>query len=599
MAEMSGGAEYLLKLNQSLAHLGTTVEKLNKTVKVNTKITKQLHEDEKKDKTLKDLTRATELFTNGMGSILSKQRINYELSRMSPLNASMFRAIAGSVNQQMDQQRIANGFGRSLRDVIGRNAMSMRRGTGGFTEQVTTQMSLAQLGMAGRSGQSTRDLATGMRLTGQNEQKLIQALRESTTIGGTTNQGLEVLSLTLNKTSKEYGISTELLLDGIASVEQNLNNNLMGITESLDQAVMSLGGKYGGRADLIRDLVQKAIDPSNRGEMMRAGVYDLSLKIADSNTTAQEQTVLIEQLINTLGPMAKQMTRGGSDSIIGLGLAKGIYGDAAATAASLASMEKNTKASVDQQSDFNDNFDVWGKELLTGVEKFTFDVFGQYQKETVGVLTSIEGLIKTAMVAGGITAGIKAGVILHSAKVAGQKAGWNAVLRAVIGLPAANGGSNIAGEATRVAGTATGARVAAPLIQGATGTGAAAATGGGAAAAAGMGLGTVVLGALAVVATGYILSKIFDSTSHNAKFQKSIQDQLSRADQAISDRRSARMANPIGIASNVSRASGNSSYEIISINTQREQNKMLQDIVKELKRGNTKEAPVQFSVGGM
>jgi hypothetical protein len=246
-------------------------------------------------------------------------------------------------------------------------------------------------------------------------------------------------------------------------------------------------------------------------------------------------------------------------------------------------MKVNTKASVEQQSNFNDNFDVWGKELLSNIEYLTFEVFGSKQTQMVDILRSIDGAIKLSIAAGGATGAIKAGVIGFTAKEAIQKAGMKSVLRHLVGLPPLAAAGAMAGEATAVAGTT------------------AAATGGVTAAAgtaAGIGAWPVVAAA-GVIIGGVLLSKYLADNSASAKFQENLRKQMDRADSAIAARRGARSADSVGISSNISRASGNTSYEIVSINTQREQNRMLQDIVKELKKGNSQMPQRQIGLGGI
>jgi hypothetical protein len=572
--------DYLLKLTE-------VMEENTKAVKRETKVTIAASKKQERDETAKNLTRATELFTNGMGSIFSKQRINYELSRMSPMNAGIFRALAGSVNQQTDYQRVANGFGRSVRDIVGRNSKAMRGGTGGFTEQLTSQMSFAQAGMQqGQVSQATRNLATGMRLTGQNEQKLVVALKQTATIGGATNEGLDTLSQVLHQTGKEYGISMDRLLEGMATREDEMDNNLLGITDSLNIAITELGGEFQGRGDEIRSLVQSMIKGENRGIMALAGLDGIADQISNGNTSSEEQVVLIREAISRLGELTKNTAMINGGSRITRDISKDIYGQIGAQAAALNAMQTNTKASVDQQANFNDNFDVWGKELLSNIEYLTFEVFGSKQTQMVDILRSIDGAIKMSIAVGGATGLIKGGVILSTGGQAMRKAGLGSVARHLIGLPPLTAGAAAAGEAVKVAGT-TGATIAAGK-----------ATAGAAGAAAGIGAWPVVAAA-GVVIGGVLLAKYLNDNSASAKFQENLRKQMDRADSAISARRGARSADSIGISSNISRASGNTSYEIVSINTQREQNRMLQDIVKELKKGNSQMPQRQIGLGGI
>lgn len=505
---------------------------------------------------------------SGMGSIFSKQRINYEISRLSPAMAAAAKAGYGTIFEMSQGQKRAGAFGRDLNQVAGLNREVMKSGIGGFGEQIESQLSIMEAGFKDIP-KSFRDLATGMRLSGQNEGKLIKALRESVIAGGVSVEETGELSKTLNKTTKEYGVKTESLIDSFGSLESKLESNLLGTTKNVDDAIIKLTGKFGAESgQMIRQFVDGIGKLENMSQATMAGINEHVATILNSNSTSEQIADAIEASIDLMGSMSKSLARvEGGDKRVAKEIAKAIGGDIGMIAASLSNIEQNTKAGTSTQRDFNSTFGTMLKETFSPLEKAMFDIFGGNQTEIIDISRSMNAGIWTLVAAQGIGGVIKSGVrgvaTLNAVKEVGLKNAWlrSMGFEAVTQATATEGAS-----VATAAGFGSKAAAAAPWL----------------------------LAAAAVTGAGWLIYRA--STAKEREIESALNSETEKLNTILNRRNSAVGVNS-ETESSLSRASLNANYSAMSINIQREQAKMLQELIREVKR-NRPERETNINLGG-
>lgn len=557
-------------------------QKTNQLIEQSSKRSKEDENSDKKDEALKAITRVTQWYSNGMGSILSKQRINYELARQNPFTAKVYGGLAHGIQQQDDLQTRMGGMGRNLRAFKPSQSL-MARGLGGFQTQLEAQAEFAFAGFKA-IGQPMRDLAAGMKLTGQDQNKLIQALRQANIIGGVSVEGTSRLSMTLDKTTKEYGVKTEALIDSMGDLQDSMTTNLLGTSEALDTALIELTGKYGaGSGELLRELAMQMIDMDNRGALLLAGIDEQGRLLADSNTTSEEMVALLDQSIVKLAGMSQNLTRSGYDDRIGLGISNNLLKQIGGIAASLNSIDKNQAYNVKLATDFNENLEAFKSELVSPIHELVYDVFGDQQSQMVALLKKLEPLLVSFAAITTMGSVMKMTLIAKSGVEGLKELGTLASLRAFMDLPPGALGESKApvGEAVAVAKKGVGQVVSGKAVEGAA-LATATRTGGGI-------LGASlpwVAGIGAVIGAGWLLSTWLDKKENEA--QEKLKNQLNDLQTNIEQRKNALRANVSTGFSNISRASGNTAFEVTNINIQREQTKLMSDMIRELKKANGK-----------
>ena len=513
---------------------------------------------------------------SGMGSIFSKQRRNYEISRLNPLAAQLAKSGGASIFEFTAKQTRAGAFGRDINQVAGLDRAKLAGGIGGFGEQLESQLQIMEAGFK-EIPKSFRDLATGMRLSGQNEAKLISALRESVIVGGVSVEGTGELSKTLNSTTKEYGVRTEALIDSMGDLASKMESNLLGTTKNVDQAIVKLTGVFrDGSGPMLRKFVDGLSKMENFSHIAMAGIQDQAGIIMDSSSSVEELVVAIEEAVRASGGITKAISRSGKgfERIVSKEIGMNVGGQLGVVAASIMDVEKNTKTSVDNQRDFNNTFEASLKEMFSPIEKTMFDIFGGNQTELVNLTRHMDAGIWAIAVGQGVVGATRGAIgiagTIKNAKNMGLKA---ALLRNIgLGATAVTAGEVAAGT------TAGGTTVAGGL-------------GGGSMVAAAA---PWVLAAGAIIGTGAIIHHYI--TKKEKDMEEYLKRESDKLDSIIKQRDTV-----LGItsesSSNLNRASSNANYSAMSINIQREQNKILQEAVRQLKL-NRPEKDIKVNIGG-
>jgi hypothetical protein len=352
-------------------------------------------------KEIKELREQKQHF-GGMGSIFSKQRINYEISRMNPAMRGLAESTVGSILEMTTKQARANAIGRSLGTIAPYGKREeFAEGMGGFNQQLETELRARESGV--KLTKEMRNLATGMRMTGQNDLKLIKNLQVSHQLGGLTNEGQQHLATTLMDTTKKYGIAAEDLIGGMAGLQQSLEENALGITDTLNPAIIKLSGKLGlNSPEVLRKFVNEMMSINSLGVQHISGVQKHVETMLSETSDTNSKMDAIESALKIMGEQAQKTARQQSlGAVISLNQTKQIYGTAGLIAASLSKMSVSNETASEAQKNLNENLGAFKDEFTTDVQKWAFGLFGGNQDAVVNELTQIKNLLLTATVIGG------------------------------------------------------------------------------------------------------------------------------------------------------------------------------------------------------
>lgn len=188
----------------------------------------------------------------------------------------------------------------------------------GFTNAVLNQFEMLNTGLDS-SLESTKELGLQMRVTGQNENKLYQVMRQGQVIGGLTNRSIENLSGKITTLSQTYTISQESLIDGIQQVVSNMDIATLGQTENFSNLSLDIQ-KYGaGASQLANEIEVRAAAGQTFVTDQIVGAF------GGIGTTLESFKQYTSLYSNRFGDFIKQFPP--QMRAIGLQMAKGIFGD--------------------------------------------------------------------------------------------------------------------------------------------------------------------------------------------------------------------------------------------------------------------------------
>lgn len=216
------------------------------------------------------LTQILESLEEGNEASLENNRLsNQFLAQMQkaagiPGNVQQPFAFIGILSDNINQQKtIFNqlqksslAFGTSVNNF--KNISSVSRGAKDFGPSIALNTAIDALatGTLGLS-ENTFNLGLEMRAVGESSRSLFELQRTLISQGGLSISQMDSLASELKESRDQYGLSTEMLVDSIEILSQNLSQfSLMGITDELSTVITDFSQKYGaGNKQLIENMV--------------------------------------------------------------------------------------------------------------------------------------------------------------------------------------------------------------------------------------------------------------------------------------------------------------------------------------------------------
>ena len=244
----------------------------------------------------------------------------FNLTANNPFDIKNLTSIQfwSSVIKKQDQVRL-----QALAVNTNPQALAAAAGTGvsraGFTNAVVNQLELLTTGLDEQLN-STKELGLQMRVTGQNENKLYQTLRQSQVLGGLTNRGIENLSDHMMRLGKTYNISTEAMVDSIQKISSDMNVNALEFTDSFTSINSEITARFGAQAATILTEMESQYAAGNT--FVTDQIVGAFNGLGDTVESVKQYTSLYA---NRFGEFLKQFPP--QMKAVGLQIAKGVFGE--------------------------------------------------------------------------------------------------------------------------------------------------------------------------------------------------------------------------------------------------------------------------------
>lgn len=295
----------------------------------------------------------TNAFLKQVGNILGiSSNVTQPYAFMGEINQMVQgrREFAASIDKQ------ALAFNNTMSTLKEDQQVSQGVSEYGPTIALKTSIDALRTGMF-KVSKDTFELGMQMRAAGENSLALFDLQKRSQILGGLNVDGMDSLAKALEKSRTEYGISTEYLVDSLKSLSSRLLDfNLMGITEDVNQSIISLVQKYGvGSADLFTKAMSMVTEGGKIGKFATLGIS------ADVFSFLEKPTAEgMEAIAAQAGSFFEQQISGfaSMNRAEAMAQAKRIYGEEGAVFAAIAKLTPaepmDVKAAADSLKSQND-----------------------------------------------------------------------------------------------------------------------------------------------------------------------------------------------------------------------------------------------------
>jgi hypothetical protein len=447
-------------LNGNFSLLGKILQKQIEATSKNTEIQSKVVDLETKGQGVGGFFK--NLLRNKTGSIFSAQRWGYEMSRLNPATRMIVEGTLGSFPRSLTANRSALASYRTSAYIANKAGISnLKAGLGGYDEQrdVTVELFNAQLKNVGKG---TRDLAVNMKLLGQDDKKLIGVNKQLNSTFGMSSDKLDKFNINLDVLGKQYGVSTETLLEAVQGLKNGLDYNIMGTSQQITEAVANIAAGNRNTEQLISEFVNQ-LTPENFSDVIKSSylnsdqVLDLLNTINDSNSGVVKTQNAIQQLLQSMSSSGKAVVGNmGSNKFLAQGVLHQLT-PIAGLANAIVNSEKN-KIEADKKNMANAGALVSTKikESFSTMQSWVDGVLGEQKNvaEAIGKYTIGLYAVAGANVGGSIIGGITGkGITGWTMKGAKSLIGKGAIGAAAEGV-AGEGGIAISTLAGGLAGAA-------------------------------------------------------------------------------------------------------------------------------------------------
>jgi hypothetical protein len=228
-------------------------------------------------------------------------------------------------------QKASLALGSNLRQTKDRLGPSIDALRGSLDKRFMAGMLTLEAGLQGNSA-GVAKLINQQQLTGGQYQGTAKAFAKLIKIGGVQADAANALAEDLISTGNEFGVSTDVLVDAISSLESNMaamNLAEMGpqVTEAMAQLQTQLGPELAGPLKSVMGMV---MDTSIEGyaNLTKLGIEGVREQLAAATTTA-EATQILKDAFVTASDSFNTIAGGAKDGFFQIGIATGIFSEAA------------------------------------------------------------------------------------------------------------------------------------------------------------------------------------------------------------------------------------------------------------------------------
>lgn len=394
--------ERMMAATEKMIVAASYVEELSKSIKIlNSNITMLGISFEKKlHKSVKTISRQTEKLEKKRDENRSKRdpfsfnKILYEFRSLNLGFTALTAQLGFTFKKADDYQKQLLKTGTSLGKFTNVFGESIKSIPTNFKDAIEVALEDYSTGSKSVS-KNLLLLAAREKVNDGNSLKLIQVLRATNAITGGNRENLDKLSLNILRSSNQYKISAEQMVDAIAGLSDRM----------LDFASFNRGTEF---ADVIKDLtgilganftpqIQEFIrqftdtDPE---ALIRAALLGVEREREEffRNPTIENLIVAIQKSASTFESTLGNVR--GRQSGLALDLTKQMFGTQGQVAKALSdgldNLSTDTRKSLETEINFNKNFEAFSKYISDWTNKLTTDVYPVIIDTLIGIKDTLK-----------------------------------------------------------------------------------------------------------------------------------------------------------------------------------------------------------------
>jgi hypothetical protein len=288
--------------------------------------------------------------------------------------------ISDSITFSKQADKASLALGMSFGQASDRLGGSMEGLRGSLNERFTASLMTLESGLTGNT-QGVASLVNQQRLTGQGTAKTLKAMTALEFQLGASREDTNQLSVDLIETSKHYGVSTDLLVGAIASMESSFGAmNLAGMGSEVTQAVANLQANLGpAMAGPLNDMMKNIMDTSEEGfaSLVKLNVGGVREQLSAAKTS-EEATQILRGAIETMAATTTDFAGGSENFFRMTGVTTEALGAASMNSVKLAEAFDQRADSFGMASaEFSEQIDVMKGEALEPLQTLFAEMFNQ------------------------------------------------------------------------------------------------------------------------------------------------------------------------------------------------------------------------------
>ncbi len=239
-----------------------------------------------------------------------------------------------------DIQKSAISMGRDFKSINSTQMIQSLEDSYGATISMQAALEAFNAGI-GLQSKNALTLAAEMKATGQNSAAMLATLREGQVVGNLTNSQIDALSLNLQTTSKQYGISSDNLVKSLNVLSNRMQDfGAIGLADEMNKVMIDMTAKYGaGSEQLVGQFIDKITRGDNLANLQKLGIAQ-DVAAFGMNATADQLEVIAQKAAGSMQTLVSQMESGIISRFQALRMAENLYGEEGKLALLVAQLDR-------------------------------------------------------------------------------------------------------------------------------------------------------------------------------------------------------------------------------------------------------------------
>ena len=297
-------------------------------------------------------------------------------------------------------QKASLALGMNLRETRGKLGSSIDGLRGSLDKRFMAGMLTLEAGLQGNSA-GVAKLINQQQLTGGQYQGTAKAFAKLIKIGGVQADAANALASDMISTGNEYGVSTEVLVNALNSLESNMaamNLAEMGpqVAGAMAQLQTQLGPELAGP---LKNVMGMVMDTSMEGyaNLTKLGIGGVREQLAAATNTA-EATQILKDAFVTASDNFKTVAGDAENAYFQVGIASQVFGESAISMTTVADgltvgLRERNQADVD----YADSLSTLKSEVLDPFKEALMSIFVAVLPTLIAVFKKASQIVKIAV----------------------------------------------------------------------------------------------------------------------------------------------------------------------------------------------------------